>query len=134
MDYQSAVKCYEFEEFRASVAMCRRSLQASLLDNDADRKNKLQVQIDELHTKDPNKFPAQVKDWAHSIRIFGNWGVHPDEDGLEDVDQETALETIEFLRQYFNYVYVMPQKILETQKRVAEIKEKKQQERQKDES
>jgi len=124
-DFASAVKCYEFHEFRATAAMCRRSLQASLLDHGADRKKDLYGQVDELHSKDPNKFPAQVRDWAHNIRIFGNWGVHPDNDNLQDVDEETALEVMDFLRQYFSYVYVMPLKIEGARQKVAEKKRQK---------
>lgn len=110
-DFESALKCYGFEEYRPTAAMCRRSLQASLLEQGADPEKDLFGQIDELNREKPDRFTNDIKDWAHNIRIFGNWGAHPDKDGLKDVDQETAKEIIEFLRSYFHYVYTMPQKV-----------------------
>lgn len=116
-DFESALKCYEFEEYRPTSAMCRRSLQASLLEQGADPTKDLFVQIDELNRKKPDRFTNDMKDWAHNIRIFGNWGAHPDKDGLKDVNQETAKEAIEFLRSYFHYVYAMPKKVTEARLR-----------------
>ena len=110
-DFESALKCYEFDEYRPAAAMCRRSLQASLLEQGADPNKKLVEQIDELNQRSPDRFTSDIKDWAHSIRVFGNWGVHPDKDGLKDVDKETAKEIIGFLKSYFHYVYLMPKKV-----------------------
>lgn len=110
-DFESALKCFEFDEYRPTVAMCRRALQASVLEQGADSKKDLVDQIDELNKTKPDRFTTDIKDWAHNIRIFGNWGAHPDKDGLKDVNQEIAKEVIDFLKSYFHYVYVMPQKV-----------------------
>jgi len=112
-DFKSALKCYEFDEYRPAAAMCRRSLQASVLKEGADSKKDLIDQIDELHQKKPDRFTSDIKDWAHNIRIFGNWGTHPDKDGLKDVSREIAREVIEFLKSYFHYVYLMPKRVAE---------------------
>lgn len=110
-DFESALKCFEFDEYRPVVAMCRRALQASVLEQGAGSEKDLIDQIDELNKTKPDRFTTDIKDWAHNIRIFGNWGVHPDKDGLKDVKQEIAKEVIDFLKSYFHYVYVMPQKV-----------------------
>jgi hypothetical protein len=110
-DFESALKCFEFDEYRPSAAMCRRSLQASLLEQGASPDKDLFDQIDDLNRTKPDRFTNDIKDWAHNIRIFGNWGSHPDKDGLKDVDQEIAREVIDFMKSYFHYVYVMPQKV-----------------------
>jgi len=110
-DFESALKCFEFDEYRPAVGMCRRALQASVLEQGAGSEKDLIDQIDELNKMKPDRFTTGIKDWAHNIRIFGNWGVHPDKDGLKDVNQEIAKEVIDFLKSYFHYVYVMPQKV-----------------------
>jgi hypothetical protein len=114
-DFASAIKCFEFNEYRASAALCRRSLQSSLLEQKADPKKKLVDQIDELNSKNPDRFTNDIKDWAHQIRVFGNWGAHPDNDGLKDVDEPTAQEIIDFMKSYFKYVYEMPAKVIKAQ-------------------
>jgi hypothetical protein len=117
VDYESALKCYEFDEYRPSAAMCRRALQASVLEQGADPSNDLFTQIDELNKKNPDRFTNDIKDWAHSIRIFGNWGAHPDKDGLKDVNKEIAMELLEFMKSYFRYVYQMPKKVAEARQK-----------------
>lgn len=118
-DYTEAIKCFDVGANKASVVMCRRALQNSVIDKGA-KKGRLVDQIDELYgsqiiTKD-------IKDWAHEIRLTGNIGAHPDEDGLQDVTQEDADELIKFMEEYLNYVYIMPAKV--AKKRAKKIKEK----------
>ncbi len=110
-DFLGALKCYEFGEYRASAALCRRSLQSSVLEQKADPDKKLVQQIDGLNKANPDRFTNDIKNWSHNIRVFGNWGAHPDNDGLKDVDEPTAKEIIEFMKSYFHYVYVMPDKV-----------------------
>jgi len=55
-----------------------------------------------------------MKDWAHNIRILGNWGAHPDKDGLKNVDETTAKEAMEFIKSFFTYVYVMPKRVADS--------------------
>ncbi|UCG69534.1 MAG: DUF4145 domain-containing protein [Thermoplasmata archaeon] len=66
-DYQEALKCRSFGANRASCAMFRRALQNSLVVLGADHKLDLIKQIESL-----DNLPADIKDWAHQIRIFGN--------------------------------------------------------------
>lgn len=117
-DYTEAIKCFDVGANRASAAMCRRALQSSVIERGA-KKAKLSDQIDDLREK--QIITEAIRDWAHEIRLTGNIGAHPDEDGLEDVSPEDADELIKFMEQYLNYVYVMPDKV--TKKR--EKKEKR---------
>jgi len=110
-DFETALKCFEFDEYRPAAAMCRRSLQASLIEQGANSNKKLVEQIDELNQAKPDRFTNDIKDWAHNIRIFGNWGSHPDKDGLKDVNRDIAKEIIDFTKSYFHYVYIMPKKV-----------------------
>lgn len=104
-DYIDAIKSFDVGAWKASVVMCRRALQGSVIEKGA-KKDKLWEQIDELH--DRQIITKDIKDWAHEIRLTGNIGAHPDKDGLEDVTKEDAKELIDFIEEYLNYVYIMP--------------------------
>lgn len=91
---------------KAAVSMFRRALQSALLDRGADAKKDL---IDQIKTA--TFLTQDIKDWAHNIRIFGNWGAHPQDDNLKEVDEKVAKETQSFLEEFFNYVYVMPSRV-----------------------
>lgn len=92
--------------YKAAVSMFRRSLQSSLLDLGAKPDEDLIIQI-----KDINGLTQDIKDWAHNIRIFGNWGAHPQDDNLKEVDSDIANEVKMFIEEFFNYVYVMPARV-----------------------
>lgn len=111
VDYKEALKCKAIGANRASCAMFRRALQSALVElgaSDGDLIN----QIDLL-----SSLPADIKDWAHQIRIFGNWGAHPDKDKLKEVDAEEVAETHDFIAKFFVYTFIMPRKVKESRKR-----------------
>lgn len=105
-DYQEALKCRSFGANRASCAMYRRALQSSLVILGADHKLDLIKQIQSL-----GSLPSDIKDWAHQIRIFGNWGAHPDKDNLKEVDEDDVAEVHEFIEKYLLYMFIMPRKV-----------------------
>lgn len=105
-DYEEALKCQSIEAYRGSCAMFRRSLQGALVRIGADTKLDLIKQIESLDT-----LPKDVKDWAHQIRIFGNWGAHPDKDNLKDVDSGDVTETHDFMSKFLLYIFIMPEKV-----------------------
>jgi hypothetical protein len=113
-DYVEAIKCFDVGANKASVAMCRRALQASLIQKGAG-KGKLVDQIDELFDK--GIITEDIKNWAHEIRLTGNVGAHPDQDGLGNVTPQDAEELIKFIEEYLNYVYIMPAKVAEKRAR-----------------
>ena len=110
-DYEAGLRCLASGSPRAAVSMFRRSLQTSLLDLGADEGLDLIHQI-----KAVPKLTDDIKDWAHNIRIFGNWGSHPQKDLLKDADIKKAQEVREFIEEFFNYVYVMPGKVAAARK------------------
>lgn len=116
-DYVEALRCRTVLAYKATVVMCRRSLQSSCKNLGAEGA-KLIHQIDDLATK--GTITAALKDMAHDIRKLGNEGAHPDQDGLGDVIKDDADDIIEFTRQYFEHVYVMPAKSAEFKKRRAD--------------
>jgi hypothetical protein len=113
-DYVEALRCRSVQAYKATVVMCRRSLQSSCKNLSAEG-SKLIQQIDDLAAK--GTITAALKDMAHDIRKLGNEGAHPDQDGLGDVIKDDADDIIEFTRQYFEHVYVMPAKSAAFKKR-----------------
>jgi Domain of unknown function (DUF4145) len=104
-DFVEAQRCRSVNAYKATVVMCRRALQASCQDLKAAG-YRLIDQIDDLAAK--GKITTALKGMAHDVRKLGNEGAHPDEDGLGDVTEEDADDIVEFTRQYFEHVYVMP--------------------------
>lgn len=111
-DYKEALKCKSIGADRASCAMFRRSLQGALVELGANEKEDLINQIDNL-----SALPKDIKDWAHQIRIFGNWGAHPDKDKLKEVNAEEVAETHDFISKFFIYMFIMPRKVAESRKK-----------------
>lgn len=106
LDFKEGVLCLANKCSRAAVSMFRRSLQSALIERGANPKEDL---IDQI--KNATFLTQDIKDWAHNIRIFGNWGAHPQDDNLKDVDNKLAEETQSFLEEFFNYVYIMPSRV-----------------------
>src|SRR3989338_7829429 len=111
-DYKEALKCKSIGANRASCAMFRRSLQSALVELGASDDDDLMNQIDKLAA-----LPKDIRDWAHQIRIFGNWGAHPDKDKLKEVGAEEVAEAHDFISKFFIYMFIMPRKVEESRKR-----------------
>ncbi len=110
-DYKEALKCRAIGANRASCAMFRRALQSALVELGA-KDGDLINQIDLL-----GSLPTDIKDWAHQIRIFGNWGAHPDKDKLKEVDADEVAEAHDFISKFFIYTFIMPRKVEESRKK-----------------
>jgi len=120
LDYKEALKCRSFGANRAACSMFRRSLQSSLLVLGADHKLDLINQIKLL-----SSLPEDIKDWAHHIRILGNWGAHPDKDNLKEVTEDDVNEVFDFIGKFLMYVFIMPEKVkLSRAKREERLKKK----------
>lgn len=111
-DYEEGLLCLAAGADKAAASMFRRSMQNAMINLGADQKLDLidQIKAVQILTKD-------IKDWAHNVRIFGNWGAHPQDDLLRNVTPELAREVKELLEEFMNYVYVIPNKIAAARKR-----------------
>lgn len=108
-DYIEAIKAYDVGAYRAAVAMARRALQQALIDKGASKKARLVDQINELFEK--GVLDKAIKSFANGIRHFGNYGAHPQEDGLDEIDKDTAQSVILFLKQVLIKLYEREQKL-----------------------
>lgn len=111
-DYEEGLICLSAGAEKAAVSMFRRAMQDAMIDLGANQKLDLIEQIKAVPT-----LTEDIKDWAHNVRILGNWGAHPQDDLLRDVTPELAQEVRELLEEFMNYVYVMPGKVAAARKR-----------------
>lgn len=58
-------------------------------------------------------------DWSHHIRLLGNSGAHPGDDGLETVSAQEAEEVLAFLDELLKWTYVMPDRLMKARLRTA---------------
>ncbi|ABD82336.1 DUF4145 domain-containing protein [Saccharophagus degradans] len=105
-DYKEALKCMSIGADKAACSMFRRALQLSLVVLGANPKDDLIKQINSLAS-----LPGDIKDWAHQIRIFGNWGAHPDRDNLKNIEATDSEEVHDFVSKFFMYTFIMPEKV-----------------------
>jgi hypothetical protein len=107
-DYVEARLCLSVGAYKAAVAMCRRALQAAALDKKCKRAD-LMKQLDQLGEK--GLLNPTLLEVAHQVRHFGNYGSHPDRDGLGSITKQEA-ETIQGLTwQVLEDVYVNPERV-----------------------
>jgi hypothetical protein len=108
-DFQEAIRAEWIKAYKATVLMCRRSLQTSC-DMEKAAGNDLYSQIDDLVTQ--QRINKPLKDMAHRIRLLGKKGAHGDYSDIDDtITPEDASDAITFMRHYFEHVYVLPAKL-----------------------
>lgn|SRR6266566_2944339 len=108
-DFQEAIRAEWIRAYKATVLMCRRSLQTSC-DMEKASGNDLYTQIDDLVAK--QKITQPLKDMAHRIRLLGKKGAHGDYSDIDDsITPQDASDAITFMRHYFEHVYILPAKL-----------------------
>lgn len=107
-DFAEALRCRWVKAYKATVTMCRRAIQASVVALGA-KDGKLVDQIDEIAKQ--GRITEPLREFAHEVRLTGNDGAHPDKDGLASVLEKDADDIIAFTREYLHHVYVMPAKL-----------------------
>jgi hypothetical protein len=111
-DFKEALRCRFVEAHNATAEMCRRAVQASCHQLGAPD-DKLVKQIDWLAQQGTITNP--LKEMAHRVRLGGNLGAHPPEDPNDPeeivIGPEYSDAVIEFTRDFFQHVYVMPERL-----------------------
>jgi hypothetical protein len=106
-DFSEALRCQSVKAYNATLEMCRRALESSCLQLGADPKlGTLQKMIDWVYSQ--GKITSPLKDMAHKVRLGGDRGAHPSERIINPADADAV---IEFTKEYFHHVYVMPAKL-----------------------
>lgn len=107
-DYIEAIKCEGISAPKATVAMCRRAMQTTCILKGSPNGDLIN-QIDDLEAK--RIINPTLRDMAHTIRMIGNWGAHPQKDPLRDVTPEDASEILKFTSELLDEVFVRPARI-----------------------
>jgi hypothetical protein len=118
LDFAEALRCLWVGSYKAAVAMCRRSVEATCKHLGATGRT-LEQKIDNLAAQ--GKITEPLKEWAHAVRLSGNRGLHgkkpadvasdDQEAPLDDLDlfgEDEAKAMIAFTEQLFQNVFVMP--------------------------
>lgn len=101
-DIIEAIIAYKLGCFKASVGMARRALQ-SALSRKGVKAATLDKQINEAVKN--GIIPKKDATVAHSTRKLGNWGLHPQEDGLDDLDDFDTKNVLEATCRIINNAY-----------------------------
>lgn len=108
-DLAEAERCLHASSYKGSVTMFRRAVQNVVLDKIKDKeiqKKKLWEQIDKLF--DQGFITKYLKDTAHEIRHFGNFGAHPSDDALDDTTREDAGIIEQLTLDLVQAIYITP--------------------------
>jgi len=108
-DFIEATKDYNNGAFKSSAVMARRTIQKICLNLGAKKGAKLVDQISSL--KEESKLHPDLAEIATEIRFLGNNGAHPEEDGLDEINNEDAKEIIDFTAELLDDLYVRPKKV-----------------------
>jgi hypothetical protein len=125
-DFKEALRCLWVNAYNATAEMCRRALEASCIDLGAPSDKVLEKMIDWL--SDQRIITPFLKDVAHKIRLGGNRGAHPPENGsvlgtvravpeeemgpITIITKEHAEAIVTFTREFFHHVYVVPKQMI----------------------
>ena len=113
-DLVEAGICFSAGAPRATVVLCRRALETAAQEMGATGRT-LADKLEELFRK--SLIPESLYHASSEIRVFGNYGAHPADDLLKDVDDEVAREVLYFARETLDDIYVKPARLKELQKR-----------------
>lgn len=125
LDFAEALRCLWVKSYKASVAMCRRSVEAACKHFGATGRN-LEKKIDNLAAQ--GKITESLREMAHAVRLSGNRGLHgkkrtsqgetpeaeksnTQEAALDDLDlfgEDEAKAMIAFTKELFHHLFVMP--------------------------
>jgi len=108
-DIAEADRCFYAGAYRGTVVMLRRAVQNIVLDKIKDKsikKKKLWEQIDELFNE--GLITKHLKETAHEVRHFGNFGAHPTDDILDKTTKEEVKIVNRLARDLIRAIYITP--------------------------
>lgn len=113
-DMAESDRCLHAQAYKGVVVMCRRAIQNIVLNKITDgsisdasvKTKKLEEQIDALFTN--GLITKDLKDTAHEIRHFGNFGAHPSDDILDNTTREDAEMIDRLTFDLVQAIYIIP--------------------------
>jgi hypothetical protein len=104
-DLAEARRCLSGGGYKGSVAMSRRAMQSIATQESAKGKT-LKAQIDKLLRK--GRITKSLHETAHEIRFFGNFGAHPQKDGLDNISATDAATVLRLVDSFVIDLYIRP--------------------------
>ena len=111
-DYAEASKCFNADSYKATVIMCRRTLQNVGAKKGAvkkDAKGNRTYLMDQIKTVFPQN--EYVHKLAESIKFLGDYGAHPNDDGIDQVTKEDAETILDFTFQILEIAFIQQWKL-----------------------
>lgn len=108
-DFSEACKSFDVKAYKATVVMCRRMLQSVCLERGAKKKNANGNWIplrDQIKEAFPQKDYALIHSIADGIKYFGDYGAHPQDDGIDAVKKEDSKELLDFTYNILEIAYI----------------------------
>lgn len=108
-DYLEACRCYDVGAFKATVVMCRRLLQNVCLDRGAkkkDEKGNWTTLKNQIKHAFPEKDYSLIHEIAEGMKYFGDYGAHPQDDGIDNVTKEESKELLDFANSILETAYI----------------------------
>jgi hypothetical protein len=114
--YIEALSCFNYDLYMASLMMCRKSLEISVMEErQNDKREFLKTRIKNLYTQ--GILDSNLKDVAMEIVDFGNWGAHAEIHKGKKVTEKDVINVLEFLEIYFDYFYRIQRKLRDSEDR-----------------
>ena len=104
-DWAEAKTCQYAGAYKGVVVMARRVMQQIAVDKGAAT-GKLHEQIDWMFKE--GLITKSLHDAATEVRHFGNYGAHPQDDGLDEVSPESAAEVMHLTVEFLQDLYIQP--------------------------
>jgi transcription elongation factor Elf1 len=101
-----AQKCFDVGAHNACATMCRRAVQAAVVER-GGHGDSLFKQIDDLAQQ--RLITPALQEWAHEVRIIGKVGAHADEPIQASPDD--ARDGLAFADELFDHLYVIPARL-----------------------
>jgi len=110
-DLREAAICLSIGAWNAATVMCRRSLQSCAKEREANPKDDLFDQLQEL--QDRSLIPDLVYQMADAIRKKGNLGAHPGRDPISNstVSEKEARAVFGIVEFVYKYIYELPNQV-----------------------
>lgn len=122
--YLEALTCFNYDLYTAALMMCRRSLEASIVEEQGEN-NKITFlgkRIKQLHEN--GIISSDLKNIATYIKDFGDWSAHPAKYRGNKVTGIDAAMIIDFLEAYLLYFHQFKEKLQNFENRKDALKEK----------
>ena len=108
-DYEESIRCVQARAFKGTAVLARRAVEMicnGLFEKDEEIPDNLWQKIEKL--VDLHRITAQLGKVAHKVRVFGNYGAHPGNDGLATVTESEADDAVTFLEALIQQVFILP--------------------------